>query len=504
MGTTHTRRGPPKIYIWTGPEADSKISIGDACVSFQTSKALGQPAGSFALKILPRQSDTNQGAAALRSVATLARQVRPNQVVSIGFQEEGGIMLGLVDRVRRTMSFQDQAAFIGLEIIGRDLGKALVVDNLSPAGLQVPDLVAFQEKVAAALGDDHPLLRILPGVWGPTTRDGVPTFTGVGVVEVVEWLLENAASLLIPLFKYSAGGDGLPTNLIDPGLTVTTWHQDQVFADSLSSYEGSVWGFLQQVIDADFYELWLDFIPSGDAFPYVVLMVRPKPFDESALERAPVEEETGLTWDDLRTLVDSEPYLEVDFSEVLSFSLGVSDTDAFSVYMVSAVHELIGNPESQARGLKYPLIDTYNARHFGVRQYNARLALVGGDVFREVDATDEDYTSEVAGAVQEATHRLFNWYWMAPFFEEGSVTIPGRDRARVGDRVRLPWVVPALGDELGLEFYCVEVQNAWAYGGHYTTTLKLTRGHNASTVAAAREIIAADAPASNPDHFVMT
>jgi hypothetical protein len=91
--TQHVRQGPPKIYIWVpeqpgGNFATSKvvqIDISKNVLSFQCSKQMGQPAGSFQLTLLPVNID-GSGVGNIRDFDIFFRQVRPNSLVSIGFE----------------------------------------------------------------------------------------------------------------------------------------------------------------------------------------------------------------------------------------------------------------------------------------------------------------------------------------------------------------------------------------------------------------------------------
>lgn len=178
----------------------------------------------------------------------------------------------------------------------------------------------------------------------------------------------------------------------------------------------------------------------------------------------------------------------------------VTETQVLSHYLVTSQHELMGNPESLAEGLAFPLTDTYMARRFGLRTMRSALNLVGGDVKRKNDA-DEDYTGEVAGDVRDARNRLFNWHRLNPFFEQGQLVVAGRDRYRVGDPVRLPWRRAPFSGDLGMRYYLTGVTWGWSYGQPYQCTLALERGHTSAMVAEITRRIRADAPAASPDHF---
>lgn len=283
---------------------------------------------------------------------------------------------------------------------------------------------------------------------------------------------------------------------------MTTWFANQVFSDAPRDYEGSILGFIRGLLDLDFYECWVDTVPVepwelalSPGIPVVHLVVRPKPFDEIGSEWAATAEDPGIGWDSLRTLVEGLEHHEIEPEEVLQEQLGFSDADALSMYVVTGRHDLLGNTATAGLGWYYPLVDLYAARRFGLRRYNSDLTLVGGDV-RTRSTDDSGYVSGLGEAVKEARNRLFNWYRPAPWFESGSIVVAGRDRFRPGDPVRLPRAFPPIGSEIGMRYYCVGVEHAWQWGSHYTSTLQLTRGHNAGMLDAIRLAIQAEGSAA--------
>ena len=498
---THTRQGPPKVTVWTGSTVDSQIVLDSDVVSFEVQGSL-EGGYRWSVTLLPRMADARQTPGDIRRVSTLYKKLRANQVVALGFQERGGITLGLIDEVRRTAQHGGPQASVGLVISGSGIGKVLTRDSVVRATLNVLDYPIFKAKVEAALGAENPLIFDIPGQWGPKDRDGIATFLMVDIQDVVDWTLSATASMRLPVLAPATGGDGRPSDYFDTSKSVTTWNKAKVYSDVYTEYQGSIWGFVKGILDADFYECWVDTTPPPlwSDFPTPHLIIRPKPYDEPAFEFAPVAEDPGITWDSLRTMVDGDPYHDIALDEVVTESLGVSDADAYAWFCVTSQFDLIANTEAQSAGLFYPLIDTYIAKHYGIAKYDARMTLVGGDVTRRAEG-QADYDAEVSAEVYEARNRLFNWYRLNPFYESGSITVVGRDSYRPGDPVKLGWVELQYGTEKGAIYYCPSVRWSWQHGGHYLCTLQLTRGHNAGMVRALQLEILADAPAANPLHY---
>lgn len=489
------------MAVWSGVLEAARVDISGDVIAFQTSKRLGQPAGTWSLTLLPRTAG-GSSLGDVRRAADLYSQLRPNQLVSIGYDEPGGIMLGLIDRIDRELTAVGDSATLSLVIRGRDLGKALVADNIVRATVTTVDAIEFKARVEAVLGKDHPLTIDVLGVWGPTNPEGVPTFIGASVQDVIDFTLRRAGSMQIPVLAKATGGSGIPADYISTDFSVTTWNDGRIWSDGPVTQEGNLWSFLGSVLDADFYEIWLDSIPNGSSLPNAQLIVRPRPFDEPDLDFAVVSDSTGLEWQDLKTMVNEEPYHDIPLDRVIRASLGVSDADAYAYYLVTAQHELIGNPDGLKEGLIYPLVDLYAARTFGTRAYRAALSLVAGDLTVKA-AGDVDYDGDVHDAIHDARNRLLNWYRLNPYFETGSITVVGADVFRVGDPVHLPWATPQFGSEAGMTYYCTGVTQAWEFGKPYTTTLELTRGHNAAMVREVKALIRAEGAFVSPPNLEM-
>lgn len=501
MKDTTLRRAQPHVYVWPTAYASDVLDLSRDCVAYEVSRSTGGPMGSWSLDLLPRTSPglDPTSPASLRRLAELYRQIDPMDLVSIGHQEPGGMMLGLVSNVSWATTLVGGAPAMTLRINGADLGKLLVQDNITRSTIATPN-ADFATKIDAALGPGNPVTKGFAAVFAAGNRDTVPPFVNGSVQDVIDWILAAAPSLTIPVLRnLPAFGSGRLADVIRT-IGVTTWNNQRCYHRGLEHYQGSVRGFIEQTLDMDFYETWVDFIPATTMLPEPVLIVRPKPFDEpGVLDFAPVREDTGVSWQALTTLVDELPEHVIEWGQVHSFQLGRSDADAAAFFQVTSLNELIGNAQTEAEGLNLPLVDTFAAKRIGMRSYKAHLSLLAGDIGAKI--AGELDVSALASEGQEFRNRLFNWHRLQPWFETGSVTVPSLDRYRPGDPVLLPWAIPCRGSEIGLRFYCPSVTWRWQMGGPPTATLQLVRGHNASLVEALKAEIAADAPPESPDHY---
>ena len=503
----------PKVILWPDGKKGGRLDISNQVSGFTYAKQLNQPVGQWSVSLLPTQG--GRGPAHIGRPVDLERLVRPHGVISIGFDEPGGICIGLVDQPTSSRSLGGPSAGRQYTLHGSDFGKILAQDHIVHASLTVESSALFLNDVAAVTGPDHALLQALPGVWGPGSREGVPTFLGASVQDVVDWLLNAGASVNVPLLA-NFGGTGKPVDFIRTDGSITTWNDGRVWSEAPHSFNGSLWDFVRQILDEDFYELFIDSVPNRSStnlypeIPNIFLTVRPKPFDETDSKFLPVGEAPGITWEKLKTRINRKTDHVIGEHELLTEELGISDADVYSYYLVNSQHELIGNPDGLAEGLFYPAVDLHALTRAGLRAYEGRLSLVAADLVKKQEG-ELDYDSEIADEVVEFRNRLFNWYRLSEYYEAGSIVVAGKDEYRIGDPVMLPWRTPMRGDPPGLgvtpgtRYYCVGTQHEWNLGGPYRTTMRLMRGHNASTLSRAKaEIEEAGAPFGIPDMLAST
>lgn len=494
---THRRRQLPKVILWPNPDKNESIDVSPWVQSFEFSKQINAPMGQWSLTLLPYARDDQRQVPHNTRIPDLYRRCRPNGLVSFGVDTLGGIGLGMINSPSRRIVRKGPRVGQTLTLSGNDLGKVLYNDNIVQASLTVAEWQQFNAHIGAVVGPNNTLLQNIKGVWGPTggARDGAPAFPGRRLDEVIEWIIENAPSMTVPLLA-SAGGTGRPSEFIDTSRSVTTWNNAIVFSEAPHDYQGTVWGFLESILDRDVYEFWLDTIPQNPftpgPIPVPVLVLRPKPYDEARLDFLPTTFSTGNGWKELVTLVDSKRDHVFEADEVFAEQLSHGDDDAFAYYLVTSQHDVMGNVRLVQDGLMFPVVDTYALTKFGLRSYQGDLALVSGDKAAKQDG-QASYDPVLASEITEFRNRIFNWYRLNPWFESGHLSVAGRDELRCGDPVLLPYLYPARGELPGVRFYTTAVTHRWSVGEAYTCELQVTRGHNDSVIDLAKTEIAADA-----------
>jgi hypothetical protein len=504
MNATIRQVHKPKIILWPDGQKSSRVDVSSLTGAFATQKSVTDPEGKWSVDLLPTQGD--RGPTHIGRPSQFLRSLRPNGLVSIGYDEPGGLMMGMIDDISTERALVGGRATTVLRISGADVGKTLARDHIVRSMLTAEEQAGFFDKIAAALGDENPMLQAF-GSLGPKDESGVPRFLGASVQDVVDYILETAPAMRVPLLA-SIGGVGKVGEFILTRNSVTSWNDGRIWSDNPRTYTGTIWDYIKSILDEDFYECFIDSTPFPRfEIPDIELIIRPKPFDEGALDFLPTAEATGLRWDELRTRVKGRAEHDIPENQILQESLGFTDADVYAFYLVTSQHTLGGNPDGLKEGLFYPAVDLAAVARSGLRSYEGRLSLLAADIVAKQEGT-LDYDGEVADEVVEYRNRLFNWYRCNEYFMAGQVTVPGKDEYRCGDPVLLRHAtaprtydpkLAALGlVDKGLRFYCPQVAHNWSAGGMYTTQMSLMRGHNASVIARAKKEIFLSSPISNP------
>lgn len=465
-------------------------------MQLQVSRSVNRTDGTWSLTLLANPGDTFAISGATVATTTTpdalplsALQLKENTPVVIGVERDGGLCLGLVDRVQRQVNRSGGQVQHTLTVTGRTIGKVLTQDQIAYGVLATPQTGKWNDTVQRVLGEGHPLLVPLQGLWGPEDKDGAITFQARSVTEVAEWALDFCPSVRIPLLQQVFGGEGKPGDFVEIE-GPTDWNEGRVWGESVYTQWGTFDGFLRQVLDLDLYEVRVDERPrDASPIPQPVLVIRPRPWDDDDLEFAPLRNDARSYRSEAPRFVDpSEGAHQLNMAEVKGYTLGHGD-EAYSYYVVTSAHIIAGTEEARAEGLFYPLLDLWAARKFGIRQYSARMNLVTPNVVAKY-AGDGDYLQSELEELRDFRDRLFNWHRLAPEYERGTITVLGRDDYRPGDYVDLADYTPHRGGEAGTRFYVESVSHYWQSGGTYTTTLEVIRGYNAALVRDVKREIA--------------
>lgn len=487
------RTARPRVYLVGQRVGD--LDVSELVLEFTVQKQLG-PGSAFSLTLIAQDAEKDAGyTSSFDRLVKWWEQVELNDLVSFGYQRDGGIGVGFVGSIELVERYVGEQLTRAVQISGGMEDRPLSQDQVVKASLTAPELRRWYDAVEGVFGSpDHPLLIALEGAWGPRVTgdrgDLRSIMLGATVEDFARWVLDRTTSVQIPLLAYAYGVDVAAQAYQIEG--PTRWNAQRIWTFAPQTYQGNVWGFVASVIDEAFYELRADSRPrEGEILPELVLVLRPKPWDDPALSWAPVQEGTGYTVQSTGAFVSGRVGgLVLAREEVQELTLGRSDQGVSNVYIVSSEHLIGGSGQALSAGLFFPLVDLWSARRFGTRPMRASVSMLGADPRAKQRGEDGAAPGEggqvrqIEYEIRDFRNRLFNWHRFEPWFLQGRVVTAGRDRYRPGDWIELPWVRHPLAEQDGIRAYCVGVAWRWVYGGELTSALTLQRGYSDGAVEA--------------------
>lgn len=481
------QREPQAQLKFLSTEEGISSDLSSFATNFQVQKNINQLAGSFQITLVPKSNKGNIVADS-KSISFAYKNIMPMDLISIGVEEEGGMMLGIVDNVYKTKTIYGKQVSRSIQVRGRDFGKMLVEDNTFFAPSVDDGYVGALEGSLIdnnIIGDDenaldHPLINMYSENRAPEriNKDGKflgNTFFGAEIDESIEYVLKNLTSLRIN--TYYDGRENVPAHELLK-TDIICRNGDELATDSHNRYNGSIGNLLYNLIDREFYELFIETY-NGQA----VLVVRPKPFDR-------VDDEITQSNGTLRKLTKDDKFIweytnnilnggekerhEIPENDIINLGLGVSDYEAFSVYVHNARNSLIGANYDES-GFFFPMTDVFSLGRYGLKKKESVTNLI--PITRTDDKKEIKDKIVISNRIKGFRDRLYNWYRYNPVFESGNITVRGHDYYKLGDKVYLKDEIAQTGDR-GILAYCVGYTHRWGFGQPYLTQMNLIRGEN--------------------------
>jgi len=476
----------PRIKFLSA-EKEVSENLSTSVIGFQVQKHLDQAAGAFELTLVPRAHD-GSFLTDSKALSYIYRNVMPMDLISIGVESDGGIMVGIVDNVYKSRSNLNEQVGRSIMVRGRDFGKILVEDNtfVTPSSDD-----AYIEKLRGKLleknivdgmrGEDvneHPIVNFytenLAPAWKDKFGNGIGrTYIGKTIEEAVEYVLKSLSSLRLKI-TFDGRKDISAHELLT--YMVSSRDGDQIAISGFTNYVGSIINLLYAFIDRDFYELFIETYLEQPA-----LVIRPKPFDRVGdmvtnedNELKALDNNAPFLWDNLKTILDKKPYHEIPERDIVQLNMGVADYEAYSVYVHNARQTLVGVAYEQA-GMFWPLHDFFAIQRYGLKLKKTITNLVPLELEKD-EKTVKD-KEEKDSRIMGHRDRLFNWNRFNPILESGQVVVRGHDYYKLGDKVFLKDELAQNG-ELGITAYTQGYAQTWSYGGAFLTRLNLIRGEN--------------------------
>ena len=474
----------PKIKFLSN-ESDVSKDLSQSVIAFQVQKNMNQLAGSFQLVMVPRQSlESENFQADSRMLSYIYRNVHPMDLISIGVESDGGMMLGVVDNVFRSRTTYNNQVASQIIVRGRDFGKFLIEDNtmFAPSAddgyvsklrdrLLKTGIVGKNEDVT-----EHPLLNFFTENRAPKWIDNKGgdigrTFVGKTISEAISWALKSLSSLRVRL-SFDGRTDVAAHELLT--IQVSSRDGDQIATQSHNSFIGSIANLIYAILDREFYEVFIETINENAVF-----IVRPRPYDRIGDKISKIgggfkelTNSDSYLWTDLRTLVDGKVYHEIPEQDIIQLNMGVSDYETFSMYIHNTRQTLYGIPYEQA-GMFYPMMDMFALKRYGLKKRETESSLVPMDI-AEKKVKDQ---TEIENKLRGNRDRIFNWNRYNGILESGTVTVRGHDSFKLGDPVKLIDEIAQNG-EPGIKAYLTGYSHSWQYGQPFLSNLQLIRGEN--------------------------
>lgn len=430
--------------------------------SFEISKTLEDGAGSFSITLAP-SSQARHLLTTPFSRNFLFEKLNYNDVVTISYAGIP-IMTGLIDSIARFEGYSKTFFQKGVVIGGRDFGSVLVDDNLGYIYSSMFEHTEELEALRLVLPEDHAIFKIPFGQRAPGG-----TFLGKQIYEAVEFIFENLTSLKVPLVfdgKQFEGFDFIRHEILH-------YPDDVIGADfNNNTYQGSVFNFLYQLIDQDYYEIFVDTWPfpvgvKGAGHP--VLRVRPKPFSHAG---DPLSQNDEFGWDKNTTWITGENHHIVRANRLLDYNDNVNKSDIFSVFYTQLQREVLFDNGFSNFGLSWPIIDARLLNLYGFRPKHSSSGLI------TIPRRENEFEYN---RLFEKRNKYYAWHRYNEHYLSGTAKVIGNPYFRVGDRIYFEGITTRQGN-LGIEAYITGLK--WSYSADrdddpkLITEVQFSRGHN--------------------------
>lgn len=226
-------------------------------------------------------------------------------VVNIGINKPG-LMLGLIDSIRKSKEISSGRYSRELVVSGRCFGKLLITD-----GIQYSPQLEGNTRATQILGDDR--LQFL-GTFFRGFDGKKSQFMFNSPICAILYILKNipAVHVEVPYTDISKDGDNSDLSVTKLGkyfvCDLKAWLGDQVVDTMLSQFSGQIWNYMQMCIDPNFYEMFIDTTqletPNGKEYR-PCLFLRPKPYDRTTDPTMQMTKNLNVTQHTLENLSES-------------------------------------------------------------------------------------------------------------------------------------------------------------------------------------------------------
>ncbi|GGJ11466.1 LysM peptidoglycan-binding domain-containing protein [Paenibacillus hunanensis] len=444
-------------------------------LSISTQKTLDAPAGTFSM--------TLAGDTWFRS-----QLIKSNDlvVIQMGYQtikgeETSTVMVGLIDRVRRT---RDVDGGMATSVTGRDFGKVLIKSNLK----FYPQIGGNSAKSDKFFLTNEGWITLMSYFTNENVMKGTPAAVLDNIMRFILPKLNTVQWTVWDEKKASPVAKKIDvTNVLRYNFARVDMFLPMIL--TADQYEGSLWNLMERACVQPFTELFVDVrnpdeawnkgskprvvnetieqasdaakakFPKGKGYyPYprfpfgkdnavVSIFLRNTPFDKGA-------------WDKLLAH-------EVIAADVIEEDLSYSDDEHYNLFWAGTTINPLG---FDLKNVVPPLINEANVSRYGLSPLEIQVEGLS------IDQDDQTSTTLLEGMSTQYTKKLKAWFENNHLFMNGSMTVRGKGDYRIGQRLQVSGIMK--------EFYIEAVSQTFNLYEGWTTTLQLTRGKDYKKAAA--------------------
>jgi len=358
----------PEIALYND-RVDGKL-LGEHLMSLQTSKSIGNMAGSFTMHFSPTNSENSRFRTHSELVEFIYSAIRPMDMIQIKLTSNEPFFLGIVEKVSESQTLSPTGD-VGrsVSVAGRDGG--MILDAMPTEfsdELVSGEIIRQVEKMDASgladlqwnkeeLTEFYQLYKGSGGTWTANIVNREPVY-------VIKNLFEQTAAVKFPVKWESESGD---RNYWHHFFAVDDHFLKQWPGDCIQSGAANAKTLsqaLKTAIDPNYYWLWLDTVII-DNKPYWAVCMRPKPFDRLS-DQLPLltnESQGWLETNELRTMSisDWEKAYPND-SDIAEFAN--LTWDRYGVLLDPSVNEWVVEPDNRQLSTSMSnIINTFRAEY---------------------------------------------------------------------------------------------------------------------------------------------
>ena len=428
------------ITSGTNPNlAVTQYDIQKDILSFEFTKLLAQPSGTFTLQLT---ADTNW-----------KRKVFPNDWVLVYLSNEGVEslrMFGNIDRVSQFTTKNDKGLLETNYIIsGRDFGKVFDTTNI---WFNPTNAVRMLLETQILKGNPTELIDNLLKVF---LGGKITSATIREQPQLNQWVIPSElATYFSASPSISTVGDGLKRFYDILFLDLQSGLSGYKVIQSLATLQGNLWSILKTNSNDVINELYLELL---NDYPTIVL--RTKPFVRSGYSGGSISSEINK-FTDLETVY-------VRGEDIVGTDIGYADHERFNLFLLVATSDFLGVEELLTKiQPEYPKINIASIKRHGLRllYVDTDFALFSGS----------GKNSKINPRLLLDWNRLsFEFFNNALFMESGTIEL---GKANPDIKIGKALHIEESTINQDKMFYIEGYTDSWSYPGNWKQTLQLTRG----------------------------